>query len=86
MSEFLDECHLCGSPMASAAPICPKCFARSDPVAREARYHAKLLEKAQARLRQRIAQQQQISAARVLIFLVIVLALIFLIPALLTYR
>ena len=42
MTEFLDECHLCGHVMASAAPACPNCFARSDPFARE----AKRIEKA----------------------------------------
>ena len=36
MSEFLDNCHLCGHEMASNAPACPNCFARSDPAAREA--------------------------------------------------
>ena len=36
MKEFLDECHLCGHVMASAAPACPNCFGRSDPAAREA--------------------------------------------------
>ena len=36
MNEFLDECHLCGHVMASAAPACPNCFGRSDPIAREA--------------------------------------------------
>jgi hypothetical protein len=42
MTEFLDECHLCGHVMASAAPACPNCFARSDPFARD----AKRIEKA----------------------------------------
>ena len=41
-SEFLDRCHLCGHDMASNAPACPNCFARSDPAARAKRREEEL--------------------------------------------
>ena len=53
MGEILELCHLCGTPMGSRAPICPKCFGRSDPAAREAiRLEEARLEAEQKRLRE----------------------------------
>ena len=57
MTEHLDFCHLCGTPMGSHSPICPKCFARSDPAARNA---IRAMQEAQhaAETRERLAQEQ----------------------------
>ena len=35
MTEYLEACHLCGHMMASSSPICPGCFAKADPAARQ---------------------------------------------------
>lgn len=57
MMEHLDFCHLCGAPMGSHAPICPKCFARSDPQARKEIQRIQMARNA-AEMRERIAQEQ----------------------------
>lgn len=77
MDEFLDACHLCGHAMASNAPICPKCFARSDP---EARDSIRQLRKASAEdaLLRRIRSEQEdrlvLTRARRNLLLIVVLA------------
>ena len=60
MTEFLDECHLCGHVMASAAPACPNCFARSDPFAREARREAQRIEQARRAMQQAKAWEEDL--------------------------
>jgi hypothetical protein len=54
MNEVLESCHLCGADMGSRAPICPKCFARSDPEARQAIRNAILVADAKAEQRRRL--------------------------------
>jgi hypothetical protein len=60
MTEFLDECHLCGHVIASAAPACPNCFGRSDPVAREARREAQRIEQARRAMQQAKAWEEDL--------------------------
>jgi hypothetical protein len=36
MDAFPEICHVCGHVMSSDAPVCPGCFAKSDPAARAA--------------------------------------------------
>jgi hypothetical protein len=81
MNEILEPCHLCGADMGSRAPICPKCFARSDPTAREAiRLERERVKAEQARLEaQELAwqQAQSIAAKWLIAILAIVVAALF---------
>jgi hypothetical protein len=36
MTAYMETCHVCGHVMSSDAPACPGCFAKSDPLARDA--------------------------------------------------
>ena len=82
MNEILEPCHLCGADMGSRAPICPKCFARSDPTARGAiRLERERVEAEQARLEaQELAWEQAPSVIaakwRIAIFAIVVAALL----------
>jgi hypothetical protein len=86
MNEFLDECHLCGHVMASRTPICPKCFGKSDPAARQQlQLAAQDLQLAQESQRAAEAQQRlkdQAEHSKFLVFYFILLAATLLIVAL----
>jgi len=60
MTECLENCHLCGHVMASGAPVCPGCFATSDPSARAAIANERSAEMNRLAHRQRLAKRQQV--------------------------
>lgn len=79
MNEYLDTCHLCGHPMASNAPVCPQCFGRSDPMARQAmRLHRQAA--AEGKRKQDIERQRERRKLWMLLIMApVVLALIYVI-------
>jgi hypothetical protein len=77
MNEILEPCHLCGADMGSRAPICPKCFARSDPTAREAiRLERERVKAEQARLEAQELAWQQAQSGIAAQWLIAILAIV----------